>query len=814
MIRKLFLFATLLLSLSSVSAQTVGEWKIWTQFNGVINDLVESPSKVYYTSSNRLFSYDKDSNETYIYTTNNKLSDTDVSFVSYNPDNKYLFINYSNGNIDLLYENGRVVNISDIKDAALTYTRKINNVVFANDRIYLATTFGLVVIDDKKHEVVESGIFGVSIDAVVPVGDFLMIARDGYGFLYSPLNGRHNTLDKFTRVNNLGYNARWADVVNNNIVFKNRNTDILQIATVENENGIPNVAIQSTDDKPTTSLKKSSSKNYLMTSNHIIFVNEDGSIEKVALPEALINQNIALDKGITSVWAADADGLANYSIADGQLTVLSDKYKPEGIYTDQVMFIHFDKWGNLWTGNQGPTQYRGTQGDHYELMQATTRIVNGVPEDVNPLIDNPASNEVLQWQIALNTKRMFSCGNFAPDPEIPDRYYQGYNTDGLYIIEKNPETGAWEEIGRFTMFNSPFYGPYGLIARALEVQFDRENNLWAAIQGSGGMANTSVFMLPREVLLNKDPKDIVYDDWKLTDRDLSFRQGNKDHRLLICDKSDVIFDYYGGWGAPLVVNKHKGTFTKMEDDEIFALVDPTDQDGKVWNPTYITCAIEDKRGRVWVGCESQGIIEIANPNNLTPLSTVTRLKVPRNDGTNYADYLCDAEYVLDMAVDSSNRKWIATKTSGVYLVSENGDEIIEHFTTANSPLPTNEVYTVACDPNSNTVYFGLPTGLVSYNSTSSPSAEDYSQVYAYPNPVRPDYTGYITITGLMDNSLVKITDAGGGVVFQTRSEGGMAIWDGLDHNHNRVKTGVYYVLASQNADGGKESVVTKIMVVR
>ena len=101
-----------------------------------------------------------------------------------------------------------------------------------------------------------------------------------------------------------------------------------------------------------------------------------------------------------------------------------------------------------------------------------------------------------------------------------------------------------------------------------------------------------------------------------------------------------------------------------------------------------------------------------------------------------------------------------------------------------------------------------------YSSTSAPAADDYSQVYAYPNPVRPDYTGWITITGLMDNSLVKIADAAGNVFHQGTSEGGMMVWDGCDSHGKRVKTGVYYVFASTGGDGVESNgAVTKILVV-
>ena len=242
-----------------------------------------------------------------------------------------------------------------------------------------------------------------------------------------------------------------------------------------------------------------------------------------------------------------------------------------------------------------------------------------------------------------------------------------------------------------------------------------------------------------------------------------------------------------------------------------------DQDNKEFTFNMVDdylCLFEDSNGRLWVGF-SQGVFIIPNPADFKGATVkIQRIKVPRNDGTNFADYLLESENVLAIDEDSMGRKWIATANSGVYLVSENGTEIIEHFTADNSMLTTNTVYDVACDPNSNAVYFGTVDGLFRYNSNAAPAAENYSDVYAYPNPVRPDYTGWITIRGLMENSLVKIADSAGQVFYQGRSQGGMVTWDGCDASGNRVKTGVYYVFASQSDGSDSSGAVTKILVVR
>ena len=234
------------------------------------------------------------------------------------------------------------------------------------------------------------------------------------------------------------------------------------------------------------------------------------------------------------------------------------------------------------------------------------------------------------------------------------------------------------------------------------------------------------------------------------------------------------------------------------------------------DPQFVVSVELDKNNDIWLGTTS-GIFIVKDKNQLGQSGSsnlqVVRPKVSRNDGTNYADYLLSSETVLYIAVDPSNRKWVATQASGLYLVSEDGTEILEHFDMDNSPLVSNTVYTVACDQASNDVLIGTPSGLYLYSSTSAPAADDYSEVYAFPNPVRPNYTGWITINGLMDNSLVKIADMQGSVMWEGRSEGGMVVWDGCNRDGSRVRSGVYLVFASQGPEGSSEGAVTKIVVI-
>lgn len=155
------------------------------------------------------------------------------------------------------------------------------------------------------------------------------------------------------------------------------------------------------------------------------------------------------------------------------------------------------------------------------------------------------------------------------------------------------------------------------------------------------------------------------------------------------------------YGGELHVIDMKGNPSATSTHEYRYLSSYVDQDGKQFTPPGLgwLCGIKDKDDNIWLGTESTGVVRITDPRKLgTAESRVERVKVPRNDGTNYADYLLESERILCMAVDHSNRKWIGTKNSGVYLVSPNGDKILEHFTTSNSILPSNCVISIFAIP--------------------------------------------------------------------------------------------------------------------
>ncbi len=237
----------------------------------------------------------------------------------------------------------------------------------------------------------------------------------------------------------------------------------------------------------------------------------------------------------------------------------------------------------------------------------------------------------------------------------------------------------------------------------------------------------------------------------------------------------------------------------------------TNEDGTVITPIMVYALAEDLDGNVWIA-SSNGPFYISSADAIAGNDAFIQHKVPRNDGTNLADYLLSDVKTRCIAVDGANRKWMGTN-NGVFLISNDCNTLIQHFTTENSPLLSNTVYDICVDDNSNIVYFATERGLCSYASDATQPSEEMTKdnVYAYPNPVTPEYTGKITIVGLSFNADVKIVTSNGVLVNQGRSTGGSYQWDGRDLKGKRVASGVYMVQAA--TETGDKGVVCRIAVV-
>ena len=236
------------------------------------------------------------------------------------------------------------------------------------------------------------------------------------------------------------------------------------------------------------------------------------------------------------------------------------------------------------------------------------------------------------------------------------------------------------------------------------------------------------------------------------------------------------------------------------------------QDGLSYSPTLINSVCEDKEKNIWVGTNI-GPFMIKSEEVGQDNVTFYQIKVPRNDGTNYADYLLNDVHISHIAIDGGNRKWFATNGAGVFLISADNLTQIANFKEDNSYLLSNNIYSTAINPKKGEVYFLTEKGLCSYQGDATEPSEEMTKdnVYAYPNPVTPDYTGLITITGLTYDADVKITASNGALIAQGRSNGGMFTWDGNDRQGRRVASGIYFVITATSE--GKSGTVCKIAII-
>lgn len=788
MIKRLLFILIAFVSFTTAVAQTaVGNWKVYSMFSD-IKKMEQSHNKVYYLSGTNLFSFDKETEETYSYTLKNKLNDITVDNIYYNNEKNYLLITYSSGNIDLLYDDGTVVNLPDIKNSTLNYSLEINDVAFLGDCIYVATKFGLIVFDETRHEVKYSGVYDKEISLVACVGDYIVIDQNR-ALYYIHKDDRFETFDSYTNIAKGNYLDDMQGISDNKMLVRLTSKNINLYTIDFSLNKINSTSVDVT--KTASNIVNGKEEVYFVSNNTVNSVSSDGvKTSHSSIPAELSSQIVSIWDDPDKLWVGNKDGIANYDVSDNGLTVLYDKFKPQALNVDYPVFITSDKNGKIYVSNMSESMY-------YDFTYRNKSFISSIDKDE---IKDVAPTEFTASHRSNPSKEiLYDTYQLAVDPEDPEIYYVGSFWEGLYKVKDG------KTIAQYNPENSSLTESWG--CRVNAVAFDKENNLWCTNEiVAEGLP--SLHILPAEA---RKKETTTVQDWiPIT---LGSFYSSKDVRLLMCKKSNMIFICDGKWIGYVVAYDTNGTYTDTSDDKFMMWNKFIDQDGKNYSYNRVSALAEDKNGKVWIGTTS-GIIEISNPKNATNTSlTVTRLKVPRNDGTNYADYLLDGVHVTSISVDNSNRKWIGTMSDGVYLVNENGTEILEHFTSENSYLPGGITYSVLAHPHNNSVFMGTEFGLVEYSSDSSPAKEDYSEIYAYPNPVKPEYTGLITITGLMDNSLIKIADSAGNVFYSSRSEGGMVTWDGCNSAGERVKSGVYFVYVSQNENEQSSGAVTKIMII-
>lgn len=785
MTKKISLLISILTALAFSASADTGGWKIHAVFSDDLTKIIDTGSIVYYVANGNLFSYNKEDDESEHYSKQTKLNDAYIDDMFYNFDDGYLFIAYDNGNIDILYDNGKVVNVPDIYNSSVR-NKAIHWASFNDGYIYVGGGFGFAVFNsNRSFEVTESQIWDTGIRSIAMIGDYLWISTDD-NLYYSPAEENHYSLSSFTLLN-MGSRGEIHPIDDKSFLF---DTWGLQYVTMS-DTGKPKVTWYS-DVARLTMLQKTATGFIAidkLSPCNLLNISADGtSYSRIELPDEMQQSLLSSQESDGSLWELSAEGLRHLSLEDdGSTTIYSDYFKYNASSVDfPAQLCYNEAYGELLVTGIGTSEYQRS----YDIAAHINILKDGKWTEVTPesvtTIGSSAENILKDPYTPVF------------DPDDPDTYYIGTWFEGAYKITD----GA--EVAKYDWTNSPLEQNWVCAARALD--FDAAGNLWIL----QSVSNPKLIVLPKAKL---SQTTLTEDDWINVNVSLP---SASDFRatLFVTQSSDIKIVVAGSSGKNLIFIDDGGDpssssvkYTTYVSGNLY------DQDGNEYSWDTGNCFAEGTDGKVWMGTNN-GVIAFDPTKAQNSNFSITRIKVPRNDGTNNADYLLNSIEVTAIAVDGINRKWLGTVGNGLYLVNSDGSEILKHFTADNSDLPSDQILSICCDPNDNTVYIGTPNGLVEYYSDASPAAQSYSDIYAYPNPVTPEFTGEVTITGLMENSLVKIADASGNVIRSLQSSGGMATWDACYSNGKRVKTGVYFVLASQNENDSSSGVVTKILVIQ
>jgi len=219
----------------------------------------------------------------------------------------------------------------------------------------------------------------------------------------------------------------------------------------------------------------------------------------------------------------------------------------------------------------------------------------------------------------------------------------------------------------------------------------------------------------------------------------------------------------------------------------------------------------DFDNEIWVGTESGFAILYNSQASFDASPGDYELQRIKLEFEGNVEYVLGDTWITDIEVDGGNRKWMGTASAGIVLLSADGSSIIEQFTIDNSPLISNVIYDLQLNHQTGELFIITDKGLISYRTNATYEDPNYSNVNVFPNPVRPNFNGLITIQGIRYNSDVKITDVTGNLVYKTTSNGGTASWNGRTLDGQKVATGVYLIWTAANSGAGRK--VGKVLVV-
>ncbi len=742
----------------------------WNSFLSYINNkyITRAGDMIYVGGQSGLFSYNTINSEVHRINTVQGLSELDIGVVKYDAEDKALFIGYESTNIDILFQTGAEANlisdfskleVSDLFRKSIVGTKTLHDVYFNNHLAYLCTSFGIVVYDMQKREVKDSYLNigpGASVPDVagIAINNDSIFASTNFGVMAANLNAF-----------SLNIQGAWAII--------------------------------------TDTVKKPASQKIISFKNKIY---------------AVVDSVFKVYDG--SVWMDYEGGIKHtlfgYDVYNNTLLTSSDKgfILDDGI-TRKNIFETFPQMAvqladKIWFIKQD----FGLLGK--SIQNGTLQFVTPIGPRTNEAFSLNYSNDKLWVMCGKYNARLlpaYSAAGFYTIENNAPKYYSGINMNAFdtvrdCVVSATSSDGSHTYIGTFAsglieLINGSLTNVYGTKPPAnfkfrsgasvdgvkiTGLAYDKDDNLWAT-----------------NFLSSDKPVYCRLTDGSWRNFTINGLMGTRD----VLGK--MVIDGHGTkWIQTFEAN---GLLAFREND----INDPNNVNVRLLNDQKgqgalaskdVHCVAVDNDGEVWIGT-TNGISVISSPGRIFD-NDAPDSRTPYVREGNVGVPLLQYETVNAIEIDGANRKWIGTR-NGLWLFNADGSKVLKNFNLENSPLYSNNILDLELNAKTGELYIATDKGLIIYKSDAVASGDDFGDVYAYPNPVRPNYKGQIAITGLINECVVKITDMAGNLVYETISLGGQAVWDGNDFHGQRASSGIYLVFASSK-DGTKHY-QTKIAIV-
>jgi hypothetical protein len=740
-------------------------WQGYFSYNEV-RDLSESENRLFAACETALFSKNRSTNEIKTFNTVDGLSGETISTIYHSQQYNRTFVGHDNGLLIMINEATEeitlLVGIRDQAGGIPPNKKKINHIYEYNEKLYISTDFALV--EFKLTDFTFGDTFYISpTGAQAEVLETTVLNEEIYavtlnhGIRKAPLSNPNLVNFEAWETFDGGF---WKGIVtfNNQLVAINSNTIIYRFI------GSTPSSVLSVG-QPFLDLRSRGDKLIATTSTRVVVMNESFSqivsIQSTSIPDLTSSFTSGTIIGDTIYIGTFENGVIETSLTNpSSFEVLL----PQGPNRNNIFSITITPSGTLWA----------TYGDYSQF------------NNPYPLDEYGISKLAQEEWLNIPYEELFGAKSIVRvtvDPTNENTVYASSYFSGLLKLEDDVPT---------TLFNTTNSGLQSLVLagnptyvdiRIEQTAFDKEGNLWVS---NGLIANMLKVFRTNGQWQSYDVSDVL---GGLTSNSRMSVDKNNTKWLCTLDEGLIAFnENFNNRLIKITEGQNEGNLPS----------------------SAVQCAIVDNRNQLWIGTRKglrvlPSVDRFLNEEELTTNSIIIL-----DDGL--AQELLFGQFITDIAVDGANNKWIGTADAGVFQFSPNGQQTLQRFTSANSPLPSNVINDIEINGTSGEVFIATSKGMVSFKGTSTKPNDNLQDVYVYPNPVRPGFDGTVKISGLTSKANVKITDIEGNLVYEEISEGGTIEWDTTAFGKYKVASGVYMIFIS--TDDALDTTVKKVMVVR